>query len=116
MFTEGRRIVSALAPRFLLEAEAARVVCLTCSAIFVGGGGGAGGGGGGGILGALPMICYILFELVWVENIFVLNLVLIPKEIYNRPLTVVIVQVRDRIGSLKVSHRKRFFKRFHKLD
>jgi hypothetical protein len=92
MFTEGRRIVSALAPRFLLEAEeAARVVCLTCSAILVGGGGGAGGGGGGGILGALPMICYILFELVWVENIFVLNLVLIPKEIYNRPLTVVIV-------------------------
>ena len=63
MFTEGRRIVSALAPRFLLEAEAARVVCLTCSAILVGGGG-AGGGGGGGILGAEPMICYILFELV----------------------------------------------------
>ena len=116
MFTEGRRIVNALAPRFLLEAEEARVVCLTCSAIFVGGGGGAGGGGGGGILGALPMICYILFELVWVENIFVLNLVLIPKEIYNRPLTVMIVQVSDRIGSLKVSHRKCFFKRFHKLD
>jgi hypothetical protein len=91
MFTEGRRIVSALVPRFLLEAEAARVDGLTCSAILVGGGGGAGGGGGGGILGALPMICYILFELVWVENIFVLNLVLIPKEIYNRPLTVVIV-------------------------
>ncbi len=49
-------MVKALAPRFVLEAELARVGCLTCSAIFVGGGGGAGGGGGGGILGALPMI------------------------------------------------------------
>jgi len=78
MFTEGRRIVSALAPRFLLEAEEARVVCLTCSAILVGGGGGAGGGGGGGILGAEPIIYYTWFELVWVENIFVLDLVLIP--------------------------------------
>jgi len=67
MFTEGRRIVRALAPRFLLEAEEARVVCLTCSAIFVGGGGGAGGGGGGGgvgILGAEPIIYYTWFELV----------------------------------------------------
>jgi hypothetical protein len=64
MFTEGRRIVSALAPRFLLEAEATRAVCLTCSAIFVGGGGGAGGGGGGGILGAEPIIYYTWFELV----------------------------------------------------
>lgn len=64
MFTEGRRIVNALAPRFLLEAELARVVCLTCSAIFVGGGGGAGGGGGGGILGAEPIIYYTWFELV----------------------------------------------------
>lgn len=54
-------MVKALAPRFLLEEDEARVVCLTCSAILVGGGGGAGGGGGGGILGALPMICYILF-------------------------------------------------------
>ena len=59
MFTEGRRIVSALAPRFLLEAEAARAVCLTCSAILVGGGG-AGGGGGGGILGAEPIMYYIV--------------------------------------------------------
>ncbi len=76
MFTEGRRIVSALAPRFLLEAEEARVVCLTCSAILVGGGGG--GLGGVGILGAEPIIYYTWFELVWVENIFVLDLVLIP--------------------------------------
>jgi hypothetical protein len=61
MFTEGRRIVSALVPRFLLEAEeAARAVCLTCSAILVGGGGGAGGGGGGGILGAEPIMYYIV--------------------------------------------------------
>ena len=64
MFTEGRRIVNALTPRFLLEAELARVVCLTCSAILVGGGGGAGGGGGGGILGAEPIIYYTWFELV----------------------------------------------------
>jgi len=60
MFTEGRRMVKALAPRFLLEEEEARVAVLTCSAIFVGGGGGAGGGGGGGILGALPIICYVI--------------------------------------------------------
>ena len=52
MFTEGRRIVNALKPRFLLEAELPRVVCLTRSAVSVGGGGGAGGVGGGGILGA----------------------------------------------------------------
>lgn len=60
MFTEGRRMVKALAPRFLLEEDEARVVCLTCSAILVGGGGGAGGGGGGGILGALPIIYYLV--------------------------------------------------------
>ena len=59
MFTEGRRMVKAPVPRFLLELEAeedVRVAGLICSAILVGGGGGGGGGGGVGILGALPMI------------------------------------------------------------
>jgi hypothetical protein len=59
---------------------------------------------------------YFVFELVWIENIFVLYIVLITKEIYNRPLTVVIVQVSNGISGFKVSHRKRLFKRFHKLD
>lgn len=62
MFTEGRRIVRELAPRFLLEEEEARVGVLTCSAILVGGGGGAGGGGGGGILGADPIMYYIVLS------------------------------------------------------
>ena len=56
MFTEGRRMVKALEPRFLLRSVAARLGASTFSAVLVGGGGGAGGGGGGGILGALPMI------------------------------------------------------------
>lgn len=62
MLTEGRRTIKADAPRLLLEATDARVVVvvLTCSAILVGGGGGAGGGGGGGILGALPIIYYLV--------------------------------------------------------
>lgn len=60
MLTEGRRTVKADAPRLLLEAVDARVVVLSCCAILVGAGGGAGGGGGVGILGALPIIYYLV--------------------------------------------------------
>lgn len=92
VFTEERRIVRALVPRFREALGALRFFsCLftTFFAIGVGAGGGAGGGTGSGILGADVHISILFF----IKDCFVLKLVVMLQEVYHGSLSIVEAQV-----------------------
>lgn len=90
VFTEERRIVRALVPRFLEEVlRFLSALLSTLLAVAVGGGGGAGGGTGSGILGADVHISILFF----IKDCFVLKLVVMLQEVYHGALSIVEAQV-----------------------